>query len=52
MGRRKCNGVLKGKNNVYYQICNPSELLPGSAQLIDTNPGNPVRQTPSDGVPL
>ncbi|KAK8821712.1 hypothetical protein WA556_002159 [Blastocystis sp. ATCC 50177/Nand II] len=49
---RKCNGVLKGKNNVYYQICNPSELLPGSAQLIDTNTGNPVRQTPSDGVPL
>lgn len=50
MSRRKCNGILKGRNNMYFQICNPSELLPGSAQLIDTNTGNPIRQSLSDSA--
>ena len=39
---RQCSGLLKGQNNRLYQICNPSEIFPWCAQLVDTNTGIPV----------
>ena len=42
---RQCSGLLKGQNDRLYQICNPSEIFPWCAQLVDTNTGIPVSST-------
>lgn len=44
MSRRKCNGQLRGKDGSLYQICNPADLLPWCAQLIDSSTGTPINQ--------
>ena len=42
-GRRKCSGLLRGRDGSLYQISFPSDLVPWGPQPVDSNTGVPIR---------
>ena len=45
IGRRKCSGLLRGRDGRLYQISFPANLMPWGPQPIDSNTGVPIGGT-------